>query len=146
MAITCKITKTHSDAILPVYATEGSSGMDIVAINKTVLLPHEVTKVNTGISISCPKQFEFQIRSRSGLASQGIFVINSPGTIDSDYRGEVCILLMNTNPEPFIVEKGMRIAQMILCPVIKCSWQEDSLDETERGTGGFGSTGLYHVG
>lgn len=139
----CKIDKLSPDIVIPKYATNYASGMDIVSPEKVVLLPHVVTKLKTGFKAMCPPHHEFQIRSRSGLASNGIFVINSPGTIDADYRGEICILLMNTNDTPFVVEAGMRIAQMVLCPISECIWEEGSLDDTERGEGGFGHTGLF---
>lgn len=130
---------------LPSYATENSAGMDLMAnIEESYILhPFERTLVPTGISISLPKETEAQIRPRSGLAHKnGITVLNSPGTIDSDYRGEIKVLLVNLGKEAFTIEKGMRIAQMVISPVIKAEIKlVASLSDTERGDGGFGSTG-----
>ena len=130
---------------LPRYETEGSSGMDLSAnINSNIEIePGDSTIIPTGISVSIPKNFEIQIRPRSGLAAKNqISVLNTPGTIDADYRGEIKVILINLGKKTYEVEKGARIAQMVLCPVIKAKIKEvDSLDKTNRGSGGFGSTG-----
>lgn len=135
---------------LPAYATKGAAGMDLVAAveQPIVLKPGERTLIETGLQMAIPVGYEVQIRPRSGLAfKHGITVINSPGTIDSDYRGEVKIILGNMGNEDFTVERGMRIAQMVVAkheqPTIELV---TSLDETERGEGGFGSTGVQKVG
>ena len=139
------IKKLSEETIIPKYETENSSGMDIVAnINKEVeILPGEKSIIPSGFSLSIPKGFEIQIRPRSGLAAKkGISVLNTPGTIDSDYRGEVKVILINLSKEKFIVENGMRIAQMIVSPVIQAELEEvKELPSTSRGDGGFGSTG-----
>ena len=130
---------------LPVYKTSGSSGMDLVACikKKITINPGETTMIPTGIAVAIPKNYEIQIRPRSGLAAKkGISVLNTPGTIDSDYRGEIKIILINLSKESFVVKSGDRIAQMILCPVAKGKLQEvKNLPKTIRGKGGFGSTG-----
>ena len=131
---------------LPKYETEGSSGMDLTAnINKSIKIkPGGTSVIPTGILLSVPKNFEIQIRPRSGLAAKNqISVLNTPGTIDSDYRGEVKVILINLGVKAFTVEKGTRIAQMVLCPIVKAKIKEvETLEETERGSGGFGSTGI----
>ena len=130
---------------LPKYETEGSSGMDLAAnIESTIKIePGKTSIIPTGISLTIPFGFEIQVRPRSGLAAKNqISVLNTPGTIDSDYRGEVKVILINLGEKPFIVEKGARIAQMVLCPIIKAKIKEgESLEKTERGSAGFGSTG-----
>ena len=131
---------------LPAYATEYSAGMDIRAnlSEPMTLAPMQRCLVPTGLYIALPKGFEAQIRPRSGLAlKKGITVLNSPGTIDADYRGEVCIILINLSTEPFVIEDGERIAQMVIARHGQAEWQEvDALDATERGAGGFGHTGV----
>ncbi len=129
---------------LPRYETDGSAGMDIIASEAVTIAPGRCEAVPTGLKISVPIGFEAQIRPRSGLAlKKSIVVPNSPGTIDSDYRGEVKVILMNLGDQPFVVSPGDRIAQMVLTSVAKVQWEEvDSLDVTERGEGGFGSTGV----
>tara|TARA_B100001094_G_C17843563_1_gene629132 strand:- start:244 stop:684 length:441 start_codon:yes stop_codon:yes gene_type:complete len=131
---------------MPKYETIGSSGMDIEAkLNKSIsILPGKVEIIPTGFSLSIPKGFEVQIRPRSGLAAKNnISVLNTPGTIDADYRGEIKIILINLGKDVFIVENGLRIAQMVVCPVIKADLElVDELTETKRGDGGFGSTGI----
>lgn len=133
------------DLPLPNYATEFSSGMDLYAcIDEPVKLkPFERALIPTGIQIEVPVGYEAQIRPRSGLAvKHGITVLNTPGTIDADYRGEVCVILINLGHEDFVVERGMRIAQMVICPVIQVDVVEaDELSMTQRGENGFGSTG-----
>ena len=130
---------------LPAYATELSAGMDIRAnLSASVTLkPLERCLISTGLYIALPKGYEAQIRPRSGLAiKKGITVLNSPGTIDADYRGEICIILVNLSAEPFVIEDGERIAQMVIARHEQAEWTEvQTLDETERGSGGFGHTG-----
>ena len=139
------IKKLHSDVNIPKYETEGSSGLDLEAyIEKDLrLLSGERKLVPTGVSVAMPNNFEIQIRPRSGLAyKNGISVINTPGTIDSDYRGEIKVLLINLGTEAVTIKKFQRIAQMVICPIIKANLKEvQELPETIRGAGGFGSTG-----
>ncbi len=140
------IKRLSKNIILPKYETSGSSGLDLSANIKTSvkIKPGKTTIIPTGISVSIPKNFEIQIRPRSGLAAKNqISVLNTPGTIDADYRGEIKVILINLSKETFIVENGARIAQMVVCPVIKAKLKEvDSLDNTSRGSDGFGSTGM----
>jgi len=137
-----KLTKT---ALIPKYETAGSSGMDLAADvdSKIAVKPGETQIVPTGLAVSIPKDYEIQIRPRSGLAAKNqISVLNTPGTIDADYRGEIKVILINLGKKSFIVDRGLRIAQMVLCPVIKANIREvETLDDTERGSGGLGSTG-----
>ncbi len=133
------------DVELPRYMTEGASGMDVRAAlaEPMILQPMERAAVPTRLAVAVPQGWEIQVRPRSGLALKGVTVVNAPGTIDADYRGEIRILLINLDSEPFTIEHGDRIAQLVLCPVGRADWQLlDSLDETERGAGGFGSTGV----
>ena len=138
------IKKLQKNIILPEYKTDGSSGMDLMAnVEQTVkILPGEKKIISTGIMLAIPEQYEIQIRPRSGLAAKnGISVLNTPGTIDSDYRGEIKIILINLGKNIFKIKKNDRIAQMIVCPIIKVELEEvESLPETVRGKGGFGST------
>lgn len=131
---------------LPAYATPGSSGMDLLCslTEDMVLQPAQREAIPCGFSMALPFGWEAQVRSRSGLAlKHGIVVLNSPGTIDSDYRGPVKVILMNMGQEPFTLTHGMRIAQMVILPVAQISWTVvDNLEDTARGQGGFGSTGL----
>ena len=140
------IKRLSKNIELPKYETNGSSGMDLSAnIDKQIKIePGKTSIIPTGISVSIPKNFEIQIRSRSGLAAKShISVLNSPGTIDADYRGEIKVILINLGNKTFVIERGARIAQMVLCPIVKAKFKEvDSLDGTNRGTGGFGSTGI----
>ena len=133
------------DLPLPNYATQHSSGMDLFATNiqPITIKPTETALISTGISISIPLGFEAQIRPRSGLAAKhSITILNSPGTIDADYRGEIKVLLINHGTKDFLVERGMKIAQIIIAKYEQISWQEvDNLNETTRSDGGFGSTG-----
>ncbi|OUI95788.1 deoxyuridine 5'-triphosphate nucleotidohydrolase [Acetobacter indonesiensis] len=133
------------DLSLPSYATAGAAGMDLIAAVKESLTLHPGgrTLVPTGLRIALPPGYELQVRPRSGLAfKNGIILPNSPGTIDEDYRGEVGVIMLNAGDQPFVITRGMRIAQAIVASVERVSWDEcDELDETERGTGGFGSTG-----
>ena len=140
------IKRLSNNIPLPKYETEGSSGMDLTAnVNKVIeIQPGKSEIIPTGLALSIPKNYEIQIRPRSGLAAKNqISVLNTPGTIDEDYRGEIKVILINLGEKKFKIEKGLRIAQMVLCPVIKAELEEvDELDETKRGTGGFGSTGI----
>ena len=139
------IKRLSKNIPLPKYETSGSSGMDLAAnLEKSVKIePGKVSVIPTGISLSIPQNFEIQIRPRSGLAAKNqISVLNTPGTIDTDYRGEIKVILINLGNRTFVVEKGARITQMVLCPVVKAELREvDSLETTKRGSGGFGSTG-----
>ncbi len=140
-------TLPHAEALgLPAYATEHAAGMDLCAAitNDMVIEPGKRTLVPTGLSIALPEGYEAQVRPRSGLAlKSGITVLNSPGTIDADYRGEVQVILANLGTEPFTITRGMRIAQMVVASYERVEWQEvSSLPETARGAGGFGSTGV----
>ena len=139
------IKKLDSSVELPAYKTSGASGMDLMAFTKYPinLKPHTSCLVPTGISVAFPRDFEIQIRPRSGLAAKNnISVLNTPGTIDSDYRGEIKVILYNHGDNDFSINNKDRIAQMILAPVIKMDLEEtDNLPETVRGEGGFGSTG-----
>ena len=134
-----------ADLPLPEYATPDSAGVDLLAaVSEDVsLAPGERTLIPTGIALSLPRGYEAQIRPRSGLAlKNGLTLLNTPGTIDADYRGEIGIILANLGQESFVVERGMRIAQMVVAPVSQVSWNMvESLDDSERGAGGFGSTG-----
>ena len=139
------IKKLNSSAQLPSYKTSGASGMDLMAcIEKTINLePGKSCLVPTGLSVAFPKEYEIQIRPRSGLAAKNnISVLNTPGTIDSDYRGELKVILYNHGSEKFMVNNEDRIAQMVLVPIIKATFEVvEDLPETIRGEGGFGSTG-----
>ena len=139
------IKRLSKNISLPKYETDGSSGMDLAANidDKIEIAPGKSAVIPTGLSVSIPKNFEIQIRPRSGLAAKNrISVLNTPGTIDADYRGELKVILINLSNTAFIIEKGLRIAQMVVCPIIKATLKEvESLEETKRGLGGFGSTG-----
>tara|TARA_X000001036_G_scaffold227963_1_gene213102 strand:+ start:1009 stop:1449 length:441 start_codon:yes stop_codon:yes gene_type:complete len=139
------IKRLSKEVSLPKYETTGSSGMDLAAnINSNINLdPGKTAIIPTGLTLSIPKGYEIQIRPRSGLAAKKkISVLNTPGTIDSDYRGEIKVILINHGDAPFQVEKGLRIAQMVVCPIVQAQIEEvNDLNETERGKGGFGSTG-----
>ena len=134
----------HGDGLpLPAYATNGAAGMDVVAAEDCTLAPGGRQAVATGFAIAIPAGHEVQVRPRSGLAlKHGVTCLNTPGTIDADYRGEVKVILANLGAEPFVVRRGERIAQLVPAPVLSATLDEvDSLDDTARGTGGFGSTG-----
>jgi len=161
-----KIKRVRHNAILPRYATAGAAGMDLhAAIDESIVIPdagcqdayvlmHAGVRrgdrllhraiVPTGIAIELPPGYEAQVRPRSGLAAKhGITVLNAPGTIDADYRGEIKVILVNLGDEPYIVTPGMRIAQLVVAPVTRVEWNEvDELNATERGCKGFGSTGV----
>ena len=140
------IKRLSKNLNIPKYETNGSSGMDLTAdIGKSVSIgPGKTAIIPTGISVSIPENFEIQIRPRSGLAAKSqITVLNTPGIIDSDYRGEIKVILINLGNKEFVVEKGNRIAQMILCPIAKAEFKEvEDFVETKRGAKGFGSTGI----
>lgn len=138
------VNKSHHP--LPAYATEGSAGMDVRAFltDPVTLLPGERALIPTGLYIALPQGFECQIRPRSGLAiKHGISLVNSPGTVDSDYRGEIGVIVINHSDKPFTVNDGERICQMVIAPYTRVGWKQvESLDETERGAGGFGHSGV----
>lgn len=134
----------HAEGLpLPAYATEGAAGMDLLAAREVTIPPGGRALVPTGLCIALPEGYEMQVRPRSGLALRhGVTVLNTPGTVDSDYRGEVGVILLNTGAEPFAVARGERIAQAVFAPVTRAAWEEVvMLPETRRGAGGFGSTG-----
>ena len=139
------VKKFDKNIKLPTYKTSGSSGMDLVAYikNKITINPGKTAMIPTGIAVAIPKNYEIQIRPRSGLAAKkGISVLNTPGTIDADYRGEIKIILINLSKKLFVIKSGDRIAQMILSPIAKGKFKEvQKLPRTIRGKGGFGSTG-----
>lgn len=128
---------------LPAYATSGAAGMDVVSAESVTIAPGARHAVATGLALAIPAGYEIQVRPRSGLAlKHGITVPNTPGTIDSDYRGELKVILINLGTEPFPIVRGDRVAQLVLAPVVQAAWAEvDELDATTRGDGGFGSTG-----
>ena len=128
---------------LPAYATAGAAGMDVLAAENVTLKPGQRHAVATGFAVAIPDGYEIQVRPRSGLAlKHGISVPNTPGTIDSDYRGEVKIIMINHGDEAFVIQRGDRVAQLVLAPVTCAAWHAvEELDDTERGAGGFGSTG-----
>ncbi|MCW1383186.1 dUTP diphosphatase [Novosphingobium sp. KCTC 2891] len=133
----------NEDLPLPAYATDGAAGMDVVSAENLDLAPGARHAVASGLALAIPPGFEVQVRPRSGLAlKHGVTVANAPGTIDSDYRGELKVILVNLGTEAFSIRRGDRIAQLVVAPVTRASWMEvDELDSTRRGEGGFGSTG-----
>jgi len=141
------IKRLHGDAKHPVYQTEHSAGMDLEALldAPVTLKPHERAIIPTGIAIALPHGYEAQIRARSGMAAKfGVVPANGIGTIDADYRGEISVVLLNTSNEDFVVEPGMRIAQMVIARYETVEWDEvEELDDTVRGEGGYGSTGAH---
>lgn len=145
MSIPVRIKRLpHGEGLpLPAYATAGAAGMDVVSAEDVTLAPGARHAVATGLMLAIPKGYEMQVRPRSGLAlKHGITVPNTPGTIDSDYRGELKVILINHGTAPFVIRRGDRIAQLVLAPVAQAVWDEVAeLDVTERGEGGFGSTG-----
>ncbi len=146
-AIKVKISRRHADDLeLPAYMTPGSAGLDLLArVDESVQINAGArAMISTGISVEIPSGYEAQVRPRSGLAARhGVTVLNSPGTIDSDYRGEIKVVLINHGTEPFIINRGDRIAQLIFSPVTRIEWDEtESLVDTVRGDGGFGHTGM----
>lgn len=134
-----------ADLSLPAYATEQSAGMDLLAAveTDTILAPMQRTLVPTGIAIALPAGYEAQVRARSGLTiKNGLCVLNGPGTVDADYRGEIKVILANLGSEPFVITRGMRIAQLVIATYTRINWQEvPELSASTRGAGGFGSTG-----
>ncbi len=144
--VTVKFQRHADDVVLPDYATPGAAGMDIAAHLDTAvtLAPFARAAIATGFSMQIPSGYEAQIRPRSGLAlKHGVTVANAPGTIDSDYRGEVAVILINLSQQDFTITPGMRIAQMVSAPVTLCRFEDRlQLDMSDRGAGGFGSTGL----
>ena len=145
VSVAVKRLPHNADLPLPAYESAAAAGMDLPAAveQELTLAPGERALVPTGFAIALPDGYEAQVRPRSGLAARnGITVLNTPGTVDADYRGEVKVILANLGNEDFTIERGMRIAQMVIAPVVQAVWQEaDSLPETARGEGGFGSTG-----
>ncbi len=135
-----------ADLPLPAYATAQSAGLDLLAaVTESVILgPGERRLLPTGLAIALPPGYEAQVRPRSGLAlKHGVTVLNAPGTVDADYRGELGVILVNHGQAPFAIARGDRIAQLVVAPVIQAAWEErDDLDQTARGGGGFGSTGV----
>lgn len=134
----------HGEGLdLPAYATEGAAGMDVLSAEDVTIAPGGRHAVATGLALAIPPGFEIQVRPRSGLAlKHGITVPNTPGTIDSDYRGELKVILINHGTDAFDIRRGDRVAQLVLAPVTRAAWLEtDELDDTARGAGGFGSTG-----
>jgi len=138
-----KIKKLNKNALIPAYQTKEAAGFDLHSIEDTVINPGERKLIGTGLAFEIEFGYEVQIRPRSGLAyKHGITVLNTPGTIDSDYRGEIKVLLINHSDEPFEIKEGERIAQAVIAPVVQAEILEvEELGETERGSGGFGSTG-----
>lgn len=144
MPIPVKFKRLHPAAKIPVYSTEQAAGADLSSVEYAIIPAGETKIVKCGFAIEIPPGFEVQVRPRSGLAAKnGITVLNTPGTIDSDYRGEMMVILINHGQKDFVIEPGDRIAQMVLSPVLQPIWQEvEELGETERGEGRFGSTGV----
>lgn len=144
--VTIKVRNSSKQLSLPAYATELSAGVDLMAniCESVTLAPMERALIPTGLSLELPAGYEAQVRPRSGLAlKKGITVLNAPGTIDADYRGEVGVILINLSHEPFVIEPGDRIAQMVVAPHSKIVWEPiEELSQTERSTGGFGHTGV----
>ncbi|WQZ94027.1 dUTP diphosphatase [Helicobacter pylori] len=139
-----KIQKIHPNALIPKYQTEGSSGFDLHAVEEVTIKPHGVGLVRIGICLSLEVGYELQVRTRSGLAlNHQVMVLNSPGTVDNDYRGEIKVILANLSDKDFKVQVGDRIAQGVVQKTYKAEFIEcERLDETSRGSGGFGSTGV----
>ena len=142
--MTVKVLRTDPAAQLPAYAHPGDAGMDVRSIEEVTLAPGARALIHTGLVLMLPPDAEAQVRPRSGLAlKHGVTVLNTPGTIDAGYRGEVGVILINLGAEPFVVEKGMKIAQLVVARVTRAEIVEvASVDETDRGAGGFGSTGI----
>lgn len=148
--ISIRIFARSPSVTIPVYATSGSSGFDLISQKKVELKPGETTLIDTGLCFAIPPGFELQIRSRSGLAlKNGIIVLNSPGSVDSDFRGPVGLIIKNTSTENFTVEPNMRVAQGVIAPVFQARFEvvdsETDLGATTRNHGGFGSTGLNSI-
>ena len=147
MNISIVVLPHAHDLPVPTYASDGAAGMDVcAAVSEPMTLPAgKVVMVPTGLCVAIPRGYEMQVRSRSGLAAkQGVFALNSPGTIDSDYRGEIKVILANFSSDDVVIERGMRIAQLVVAQHATVQWDVvESLDETRRGEGGFGSTGVH---
>ena len=139
-----KVEKINEKAIMPNYAHEGDAGLDVYSVEKVILEPGDRALIHTGIKIELPKNTEAQIRPRSGLAlKHGITLVNSPGTVDEGYRGEIGVIVINHGKETFVVEEGMKIAQMVIKPVWRVEIEEvTSLNDSERGENGYGSSGI----
>lgn len=139
-----KFIKSNPDAIIPDYAHVGDAGMDLYSCEDVTIEPMEWKKVSTGLIMELPKNTEGQVRTKSGIAfNYGVFVLNTPGTVDENYRGEVGVVLFNLNKTSFVIKKGQKIAQLVINEICYCKTKEVStLSETSRGRGGFGSTGL----
>lgn len=139
-----KVQKISDEAIIPYYAHKGDAGLDLFSIEEVIIKPSETALIKTGIKIELPENTEAQVRPRSGLAlKHSITVLNTPGTIDEGYRGEICIILINHGKRDFKVEKHMKIAQMVVKPIIPVEVMEvKELSDSSRGEGGFGSTGI----
>lgn len=144
MMMKLKFKRIHPDAVLPEYAHPSDAGMDVKSIDDLVIAPGKRALVHTGLVMALPPMFEAQVRPRSGLAlKKGVTVLNTPGTIDSGYRGEVGVILINLGEEDFEIKKGDKIAQIVIAPVTVADIVEtDVIDDTDRGEGGFGSTGV----
>ncbi len=145
--VTVKITKLNPDAIIPTYAHPTDCGADVCAVEETKIESGQTTIVKTGIAVAIPAGYEIQVRPRSGLSlKSGLRIANAPGTIDADYRGEVGIIMTNTGETAYVIEKGMKIAQLVIAPTPRIKWNEvatiEELGSTDRGAGGFGSTGV----
>ena len=146
ISIPVKIVKLNKDAIIPQYAHPTDAGADVFAIEETTIPVGETVLVKTGIAVAVPAGYEIQVRPRSGLSlKSGLRIANAPGTIDADYRGEIGIIMTNTGISPYVIDKGMKIAQLVIAPTPKIKWNVvhsvEELGTTERGEGGFGSTG-----
>ncbi len=142
---TVKIKRIHQDAIIPKYEHKGDAGVDVFSVHDLIINPRERAVVKTGLSLEIPNGYEIQIRPKSGLAlKDGITCLNTPGTVDSNYRGELGVILINHSSKPFLIQKGKKIAQLVLNKVENIQFKETKqLSKTSRGAGGFGSTGLY---
>jgi len=143
--LTVKVKSLDPRAKIPEYKHDGDSGADLSATHGRCIYPGYFGMIKTGLTVEIPPGYEGQVRSRSGLAAKkGVFVLNSPGTIDSNYRGEVCVILFNAGEEPFLVEQGDRIAQLVIAPVVTANFEtvSDINGESSRGEGGFGSSGV----
>lgn len=141
--VSINIKKLHPDAIIPTRGSEFAVGYDLYSCETVIIQPNEVTSIPTGISVEIPENYEFQVRSRSGLGSKGLIITNSPGTIDPDYRGEIKVMMTSVTEKSYTLEKGTRVAQLVLAPRFSIDFQEvEELNTTKRGDGGFGSTGV----
>ena len=140
--------ETDADLPLPSYQSPGAAGADLCSAEEKTLQPAQRALIRTGFALSIPEGYEGQVRPRSGLALRhGVTVLNSPGTIDADYRGEICVLLINHGEEPFVIKRRDRVAQLVIAPVTRASWREvTALTSTQRGPRGFGSTGVSEEG